>query len=403
MKNPNGMNILFYFIHQIRPQDGGVERVTDILARSFIEQGHHVCFLSKYQAGEAGDIPTFFLPETDTFDSPANVAYLQQLLKEQAIDLIIHQGPNTDEVALINRKYIPATVKLISCLHMSVYLPKRYYLDLHRISLKRVSWRTNIWSMIYHLLFPLLYLRQEKKIRTMIREAYRNSDALLFLSPEYVCEAKEIQEDREGKMRTLPNPNSYEGTVRGLAERKKEILFVGRVQYAAKRIDRLVELWAKIAPKYPDWQLTIVGEGSERAYLQEKYQYIANLAFVGRQDPTTYYQRAKLLAITSSGEGCPMVIPEAMIHGVIPIVFDCFSAAPSMIDHEKNGFIVPSFDMDCFEQTLARAMELSDEASEAMSVAAHKKASRVTQQDIIEQWEEVFARVVPQKEQEHEI
>ena len=394
------MNILFYFIHQIRPQDGGVERVTDILARAFIEQGHHVCFLSKYQAGPAGDIPTFFLPETDAFDSPANVAFLQQLLQEQAIDLVIHQGPNTDEVALINRTYIPQSVKLISCLHMSVYLPPRYYLDLHRIALKRLSWRTNAWSMAYHLLFPILYLRQQRKIRKMIRQAYHNSDALLFLSPEYVCEAKEIQEDIEHKMITLLNPNSYEGVERGQTERKKEILFVGRVQYAAKRIDRLIKLWAKIGPQYPDWQLTVVGDGSERAFLQTKYQHIANVAFVGQQDPSPYYQRAKLLTITSSGEGCPMVIPEAMIHGVIPITFDCFSAAPSMIDHEKNGFIVPSFDMDCFEQTLRQAMEMPDEAMEQMSASAHEKASRVTKKDIIKQWEDVFARVMPKQQQD---
>jgi glycosyltransferase involved in cell wall biosynthesis len=103
----------------------------------------------------------------------------------------------------------------------------------------------------------------------------------------------------------------------------KRFLTVGRFTPLHKGIDLLIEAFHLFAQKNHDWQLDIVGEGKEeQAYrnLVNKYHLEDRIAihpFTNRIQ--TYYSGAQVYVLSSRWEGMPLVLVEAMSHG-LPIV-----------------------------------------------------------------------------------
>lgn len=42
----------------------------------------------------------------------------------------------------------------------------------------------------------------------------------------------------------------------------KKILWCGRLDFSAKRVDRIIDIWEELAPKNPDWELIVIGDGN---------------------------------------------------------------------------------------------------------------------------------------------
>ncbi len=120
----------------------------------------------------------------------------------------------------------------------------------------------------------------------------------------------------------MPNPADT-GRFMPLAncEKKKEVLFVGRLTYADKRVDRLLRIWAEVSKQNPDWSLHIIGDGKDRPNLEKLAGELAlkNITFHGYRDPAPHCESASVLCMTSTFEGWPQVLVEAMSSGVVPI------------------------------------------------------------------------------------
>lgn len=53
-----------------------------------------------------------------------------------------------------------------------------------------------------------------------------------------------------------------------------------------------------------------------------------------------------------------MVIVEAMQNGVVPIVYNTFSASEYLIDNNRNGFIIPPFDTNQYVNAMIKIMKM---------------------------------------------
>ena len=173
-------------------------------------------------------------------------------------------------------------------------------------------------------------------------------------------------------------------------QRENIVLSVGRL-IASKHHDKLIEVFSTIS--IPDWKLVIVGDDSlkQKNYVRLK-ELIHNLNMDGRvilagkqSDIESFYIRSKIFAFTSSSEGFPNVIGEAMSAGVPVIAFDCIAGPSEMVDDGKNGFLVPLYDYDQFKTKLELLMNDNDLRSE-FGMNAQDNIKRFSIQTIGEQY-----------------
>ncbi len=390
------MNILFYFDRQINPERGGTERVTYNLAHYFQGRGNRVMYLAKHKVEEAdASIKTFFLPDNGSVVSDENISWLENFLREEKVDFLINQGANGDDIYLLSHKALDTKTKIISVLHFSIYQGLNFFfamqpLFLHRTPVALLS------DLVRYVKMPYNKYKAYKQKKIRYRYLQDNMDAVVLLAPQYVDDMVKIGclKDRHN-LYVIPNPNSFElkDTVRW-SEKKDEILFVGRLSYAEKRVDRLLKIWKKIYKNFPTWSLNIVGDGDDRKRLEQiavKYK-LERVFFRGYQSPEIYYRQAKMICLTSNHEGSPMVLIEGMQYGCVPIVFDSFGGASDLITNDKNGFLVKAFDISAYATTISNFIE-NVNIQESMSMNAVSSSRKYDIDNISFLWQNLLTKI----------
>ena len=161
----------------------------------------------------------------------------------------------------------------------------------------------------------------------------------------------------------------------------------------------MINTWARLEKKYPDWKLTIVGDGIERKNVEKlvaDYD-LKHVSFEGFQQPKPYYERASILLLTSEYEGFPLVLAECMSFGVIPVVYDSYSAVRDIIDDGKDGVVIPyekdGYDADKAAGMLAQIMQ-NDSLRDMMAHAAIEKSKSYSVERIYQEWMRTFAKLL---------
>jgi glycosyltransferase involved in cell wall biosynthesis len=145
---------------------------------------------------------------------------------------------------------------------------------------------------------------------------------------------------------------------------KKEntVLTVGRL-IKTKHHDRLIRIFKRI--NNPDWKLVIAGDDAlkqKNRILLEKLVHELNMenqvVFTGSvNDVENHYKKSKVFAFTSSSEGFPNVIGEAMSAGLPVVSYDCVAGPSDMIEDGKTGYLIPLFDDEKFQNRLEHLMD----------------------------------------------
>jgi glycosyltransferase involved in cell wall biosynthesis len=170
----------------------------------------------------------------------------------------------------------------------------------------------------------------------------RNSHKFVLLSPSFIPIAQKFSRVKgSDKYLSIPNPISFSVSDEHF-QKEKEIIYVGRIEYNQKRTDRVVDIWKELEPMYPDWKLTIIGDGDDRGDLQKRiHEYgLKRVSITGFVNPIKYYKRASILLLTSEYEGFGLVVAEAMSHGVVPVVYNSFESARDLVTDGYNGILV---------------------------------------------------------------
>lgn len=193
----------------------------------------------------------------------------------------------------------------------------------------------------------------------------------------------------KAKIVTIPNPQPYEHISSCPSKSNKVVLAVGRL-LPVKGYILLLNAWKEVAKKFPDWQLNIVGEGSERSNLTE-FININNLhnsvKLLGNtKNVAQYYERASIYCLSSYHEGFPMVLLEAQAFGLPIVAFDCDTGPSDIVIQGINGLLVPPADCQKLSESLIKLMSTPTEQYNDMVVASKKAAQKFTIDNIIVSW-----------------
>lgn len=168
---------------------------------------------------------------------------------------------------------------------------------------------------------------------------------------------------RQPNMRVIGNPiRAILKSEYSEQERENTVLMVGRL-IASKHQDRLIKIFLQI--NKPGWKLVLVGydhlkqQHSQRLQaLIEDHQAAERVILAGkRHDVERFYLGSKIFAFTSSSEGFPNVVGEALSAGLPVVSYDCDAGPSDLIDHGVNGYLVDLYDDDQFAQYLSQLMD----------------------------------------------
>ena len=374
---------------------GGLEVVTAVLANKFVEEGHQVSVFSflggKHSIADRFDARIKLYQQDDYSRSKENVAKLRKVLVDDKIDIIINQwGLPYTPIKTARKAAKGLDVKIISVYHNAPSFNGR----IQKLNIALMGCE----NLMKRLALRLMRFAFKKVTSRAMAYIYRHSDLFLVLSPSYIEEFKRftgVSDDRYLQVLTNPITVEHDGYEYAFNEKQKEIIYVGRLDFVQKRVYRVIDTWNYLEERFPDWRLTIVGDGEDRENLENHVKYLGlkRVSFEGFQKPIDYYKRASILLLTSDFEGFPLVLAECMNFGVIPAVYNSYSAVCDIIDGGKDGIVLPyhknGYDVNEAAGMIANIMK-DDGKREQMALAAIKKSKEYSVEKIFIEWKRVF-------------
>lgn len=384
------------FIHRSPFPHGGAEKVTIDLTSWLIEHGWRVYIIVKTIDER---LPAWIESSDRVEVIPYNrlshkqlARFIAELSNLNHFDAIVVQGLWLRRIDIIRRWQ---SASIIHCNHGT---PLWQAIKKIRIC-GQVRSRTAKWPILGHAIGWLSYRASDFfRLRTIntYKMIYDNCDVMTQLCDAYThAMAKALGVPVDKRLVTMynaqpPAPIDY------ATEKRREVIYVGRLSHEDKRVDRLLDIWHRIERNFPDWQLRIVGDGRERANLaaQAKRLKLKRVEFCGATaNPYQYYDTAAILCLTSTFEGWGLVLTEAQQAGVVPMAFACSEGVSEILSPSwENGVLIEPFDIDAYATALARLMS-EDELRKQIAANCREKVKRYDLDHVGRSWEELLARV----------
>jgi glycosyltransferase involved in cell wall biosynthesis len=193
-----------------------------------------------------------------------------------------------------------------------------------------------------------------KRVRRMIASRYRGLDGLIVLTRADRDEFAKALDGTGVPIVCIPNATRDLGGPPSALENRL-IIAAGRLANQ-KGFDMLIQAFAQVNARHPDWQLRICGAGPHARRLRRlaaRMGLSSRVALPGRSASLgEEMARASMLVLSSRFEGFPLVLVEAMHKGLPVVSFDCPTGPGEIVEDRRNGILVPAEDVD----GLARGM-----------------------------------------------
>ena len=342
---------------------GGAERATVSLANYFSEHGV--------------DTEIITLQDADSF--------------YELSDKVSHVRLGLDEIELeLSFKRILGALKRMLSIRTQI---KKRHLDV----LIGMS-----FSMTWYTVFATLFTKT-KSVGTERNNPYRYKASKLntFLRKlfyrfcnGYIFQTKKASQFFNDKLRpndiVIPNAlfNELVYTLDPPEEREKIICAVGRLD-PQKRFDVLIDAFALIKDKIPEYKLIIFGEGDLRNELERKVESLSlnDRIFLPGTNPEAVriVNRSSVFVLSSDLEGMPNVLIEAMAMGVPCVSTRCEMGPEELIENGVNGILVETGNS---KQIAAAVLGILNDSqlSQKLSENARKLIKTHSIEKISERW-----------------
>lgn len=378
------------FVHEFFPA-GGAEMVTSMLAVELSKLNYEVIVFA-YEIKEdlltQEDKKYLNIIKVDKSDLFEVTTYRNNLVKNihhLNIDIVIFVGSIAFNIQGITKSL---KCKTVFAFHGS---PLWEIVDL-----KEEVLRKNPTLINSDELKSVLDEETQKTLRKY-QEIYYACDAFSVLCEQYKYDIqKTLPKHAADKLVVIANAIAPKKIDYNL-NKKKQLLYVGRMSYADKRIDRLIEIWKNIYQKFPDWEFLLVGDGIERKNLEKQAteNKLERIYFCGKTNkPYEYYNNASILCLSSQFEGFGLVLAEAQQAGVIPVAFNCSAGVESILSPNwENGVLIDNFSMLEYENALCKLMS-DDILRQQMQHNILNKSKEYDIAKVAKIWHQLFMKLL---------
>lgn len=188
----------------------------------------------------------------------------------------------------------------------------------------------------------------------------------------------------------IPNP-IYNYPDHGSSCSSKQAIAVGRYTYQ-KGFDLLIDTWALVAKRHPDWTLRIYGAGNSEDYRKLVIEAgLEDFVFCEGATNNVYakYDESSIFVLSSRYEGLPLVLIEAMSAGLPCVAFTCPCGPRDCIDDGKDGLLIDAGNKEKLADGICQLIE-NESLRKTMGVAARQHALLFSEDTIMQQWISLF-------------
>lgn len=384
------------FLHDKFPM-GGAERITIDTAEYLSAYNYHVSVFTRVLNADRlknESCSVVQLPDKSRIKSTCNIEFIIDYAKQNNISVLVF----VSYVPFL--KYLKSRLPGCRIVFINHGAPmwevtnKEYSKARQRENGNRI-WAQMKWYAFDYFKYKV-FRSYEKAILSLYKNTYQLSDRYVVLCNSYAEQVSNLLslDKKTSKLRVIYN---LEKTISDVNyKKKKQVIFVGRLSYADKRVDRLLDIWGMLCKDVHDWELLIIGDGVERSNLELKAQEMGlqGVTFVGHTNHVDeYYKDASILCLTSTFEGWPLCLTEAHANGVIPIAFDSTAGIVELLSPDNMGYLVPSFDLEQYAKTL-RYMIDHPQQLDLMRPLVVEKSKKYSIENIGPLWLQLFEELL---------
>lgn len=357
---------------------GGAERVMSIMANYWAVKGWKITILTL----DDNKMPPFFQLDSRIVHIPLGIA-------EKSPNLIIGIWNNWKRIQIlrdaISSSKPDAVISFMSTTNVLTLLATR-------------------WLNI-----PVVVSERSNPIKASISKTWKQIRQWTYpLADGIVFQTKRAQDSFPSELQArayiIPNMVLLPSIEKKSSEKllsDRSLIAMGRF-VREKGFDLLLQAFAQLKDRYPEWTLTVLGDGKlfpEMESLRHQLGLSDRVHFPG--SVTNIYEflhQAELFVMSSRYEGFPNSLCEAMACGLPAISTDCPSGPREIIRDGIDGLLVPNEDVSALAAAMTRLMS-NEVERKCLAARALEVTERFGLEKVMKMWEAVINTVVTEKKE----